>query len=238
MHPQSQKNELYWQAQQLLESNRRIAETKLLALRMQMNPHFVYNSLNAINKFVLENEAEQASLYLTKFSKLMRQAMANTLTEWVSLSNELKALQLYIDLELLRSDNQFNFILTLSESFNPDRVCLPPMVIYPYIENAIRHGLLQSTVDNPTLRVNCHQQGGYLLIAITDNGIGRTASARAQANDLTAHKSYGHTITEERLQIVNEIYGVDAHIDISDLDTDTGDPAGTCVTFAMKLKQL
>ncbi|WP_245859403.1 histidine kinase [Spirosoma aerolatum] len=223
--------------QQLAINNRRIAETKLLALRLQMNPHFIFNSLNAINKFVLENESEQASLYLTKFSKLMRQIMANTANEWVSLSNELTALKLYVELESLRCDNQFNFQLTVSESLNPDLVSIPPMVTYPYIENAIRHGLLQPNVRKPTLCIDCREQDGYLVIEITDNGIGREASAKAQLRGLTAHKTYGHALTEERLQIVNEVYDVNAGIYFTDLTRPTGEPAGTSVIFTMKLKQ-
>ena len=202
-----------------------------------MNPHFIFNSLNAINKFVLENESEQASLYLTKFSKLMRQIMANTANEWVSLSNELTALKLYVELESLRCDNQFNFQLTVSDSLNPDLVSIPPMVTYPYIENAIRHGLLQPNVRKPTLCIDCREQDGYLVIEITDNGIGREASAKAQLRGLTAHKTYGHALTEERLQIVNEVYDVNAGIYFTDLTRPTGEPAGTSVIFTMKLKQ-
>ncbi|MBD2702882.1 histidine kinase [Spirosoma sp. BT702] len=223
--------------QQLSENNRRMAETKLLALRLQMNPHFVFNSLNAINKFVLENESEQASLYLTKFSRLMRQIMANTSMEWVSLHNELKALQLYIELELLRCDNQFEFVFTIGKSLLIDTVFIPPMVTYPYIENAIRHGLLQPNVVKPTLRVECYVENDYLYIAIGDNGIGRAASIKSQVNGLTAHKSYGNTLTQERLQLVNQIYDADASITINDRTTTTGQPAGTDVTFTMKLRQ-
>ncbi|GAB3714731.1 hypothetical protein GCM10027592_54730 [Spirosoma flavus] len=223
--------------QQLSENNRRMAETKLLALRLQMNPHFVFNSLNAINKFVLENESEQASLYLTKFSRLMRQIMANTSTEWVSLHNELKALQLYVELELLRCDHQFEFVFTIGKSLLIDTVLIPPMVTYPYIENAIRHGLLQPNVVKPTLRVDCYVQDDHLYIVIGDNGIGRAASAKTQVSGLTAHKSYGNTLTQERLQLVNQIYDADASITITDLTTDSGQPAGTDVTFTMKLRQ-
>ncbi|GAB4022810.1 sensor histidine kinase [Spirosoma koreense] len=235
----SLKNELAYRQtqQQLLDSSRRIAEAKLLALRIQMNPHFVYNSLNSINYFILRNEAERASLYLTKFSKLMRQIILNTATEWVSLRDELKAMQVYVELEQLRSDNGFDILLTVSDSLNPDSVCIPPLVMYAYVENAIRHGLLQQHVDKPLLRINCFQQNDYVSIQIVDNGIGRAASIRAQLNGLTAHKSYGHKITSQRLQLVNEIYDVDARIDFRDLTTDTGASVGTCVTFTMKLKQ-
>ncbi|MBD2753582.1 histidine kinase [Spirosoma sp. BT704] len=203
---------------------------------MQLNPHFVFNSLNAINYYILRHESEQASTYLTKFSKLIRQAMLNTATEWIPLRNELTALQTYIDLELLRSNNAFEMILNISESLNPDDICIPPMIMYPYVENAIRHGLLQQPITKPVLRINCSAEKGYLLIQIADNGIGRAASMQAQRNGLTAHKSYGHTITTERLQLINDLYGSDSRVDFTDLITNTGTSAGTCVTFSMKLK--
>ncbi|GAB3314988.1 hypothetical protein GCM10027299_03820 [Larkinella ripae] len=222
---------------QLLENNKRIAETKLMALRMQMNPHFVFNSLNAINKFVLQNDVDEASLYLTKFSRLMRQMIDNTQTEWVSLRNELKALQTYIELEQLRSDHHFEFSLTVSNTLNQDTVHVPPLLMQPYIENAIRHGLLPQKTEKPVLQIDCQQAAGFLVVCIADNGIGREASQRAQSNGLMAHKAHGSRIAEERLQIVNEIYGVDARIDVADLVDSAGAPAGTCVTFTMKLKQ-
>jgi two-component system LytT family sensor kinase len=222
---------------QLLENNKRIAETKLLALRMQMNPHFVFNSLNAINKFILQNEVDEASLYLTKFSRLMRQMIDNTQTEWVSLRSELKALQTYIELEQLRSDNTFDFSLVINPAISQDTVHVPPLLLQPYVENAIRHGLLQQKTENPLLQIDCQQVAGFLVICIADNGIGREASKQSQGNGLMAHKAHGSRIAEERLQIVNEIYGVDARIDVADLVDSVGAPAGTCVTFTMKLKQ-
>ncbi|GAB3909385.1 hypothetical protein GCM10028803_46870 [Larkinella knui] len=221
---------------QLLENNKRIAETKLLALRMQMNPHFVFNSLNAINKFILQNDVDEASMYLTKFSRLMRQMIDNTQTEWVSLRNELKALQTYIELEQLRSDDTFEFSLTVSKTLSQDTVHVPPLLLQPYVENAIRHGLLAQKAEKPVLSIDCQQVAGFLVICIVDNGVGREASQRSQINGLMAHKAHGSRIAEERLQIVNEIYGVDARIDVADLVDSTGVAAGTCVTFTMKLK--
>ncbi|MGA0555829.1 histidine kinase [Larkinella sp. VNQ87] len=221
---------------QLLENNKRIAEAKLMALRMQMNPHFVFNSLNAINKFVLQNDVDEASLYLNKFSRLMRQIIVNTQTEWVPLRHELKAIETYVELERLRSDNSFDFTLTVGRTLSQDTVQVPPLLIHPYVENAIWHGLLPQKAEKPHLQIDCQQVAGFLVISIADNGVGREASKRAQANSLTAHKSHGSRIAEERLQIVNKIYGVDARIDVADLVDSAGVPAGTCVTFTMKLK--
>ena len=222
---------------QLLENNQRIAETKLLALRMQMNPHFVFNSLNSINNFIIQNDAEHASEYLTKFSRLMRQALVNTQSDWVSLRNDLKALQIYLELEQLRCDHRFDFVIQVDSQLNQDMVHIPPLITQPYVENAIRHGLLPQKDRQSTLTINCRADDtGRLVIDIHDNGIGRQESARQQTKSLREHKFEGSRITEERLALINEIHGTDAGIQTTDLYDEAGNATGTCVTFTMKLK--
>ena len=127
---------------QLMENNRKIAETKLLALRLQMNPHFIFNSLTAINNFILNNDAEHASLLLTKFSRFVRQVLDNSKTEWIPLQDEIKALQIYIELEQLRFENKFEVHIEVSPDINKQMIHVPPLIIQPYVENAIWHGLL------------------------------------------------------------------------------------------------
>jgi sensor histidine kinase YesM len=111
----------------LMENNKRIAEIKLLALRLQMNPHFIFNSLNSINNFILQNNPDQASEYLTKFSKLMRQIAANTKTEWILLKDELQSLRIYLELEKLRSDNKFEVHFCIDEDLNTETIFVPPL---------------------------------------------------------------------------------------------------------------
>ncbi|WP_317166011.1 histidine kinase [Spirosoma arboris] len=227
----------YQQArQQLSDNNRRIAEAKLMALRMQMNPHFVFNSLNAINKFVLQNDSEQASLYLTKFARLVRQVLANTQTDWVSLHDELAALQSYIELEQLRSDDHFDVTVRIDPKLNADSVQVPPLLIQPYVENAIRHGLLAQKNRRSMLKIDCNRIGNRLAIAITDNGIGREAAISSRPQNLNAHQFHGSRIAEERVVLVNDLYDVDARIDCQDLIGLNGQPDGTCITFTMNLK--
>jgi two-component system LytT family sensor kinase len=222
---------------QLMQHTKRVAETKLQALRMQMNPHFIFNSMNSINNFILQNNPEQASAFLTRFSRLMRQVMNNSRTEWVSLRDELKALQIYIELEQLRCDNKFSVLLNVGKSLDQDLVHIPPLIIQPYVENAIWHGLLHKKQGQPLLTIDCNRQDDRLIMHIHDNGIGRKAAAALSKKELTAHKSHGMQITEERLQIVNQVYHVDALVQISDLYDTAGQPAGTTVTLTMKLKQ-
>jgi LytS/YehU family sensor histidine kinase len=217
----------------LIENNKRIAETKLLALRLQMNPHFIFNSLNSINSFILQNQPEQASDYLNKFSRLIRQISENMKTEWVSLKNELEALQIYLELEQLRSDNKFEIEIDICDNLNHDIVYVPPLLLLPYIENAIRHGLINKKHGKSIVRISCAEKNDYFIMRIEDNGIGRVAAAQIQA---PVYKSHGIKITEERLQIVNEIYNADAKIEIEDLYNNNKTAAGTRVTFTIKIK--
>jgi LytS/YehU family sensor histidine kinase len=221
----------------LLETSQRAAETKLIALRMQMSPHFIFNSLSSVNHFILQKDAEQASALLTKFSRLLRQVMENVKTEWVLLRRELDALQIYVELEQLRCDHCFEASLDMSGEVNPDAVLLPPLLLHPFVENAIWHGLLHQKNGKPRLQVNCWLDGGYLMLRVRDNGIGRAASRNLYRNELTGHKVHGIKSTRERLDIVNQVFGAKAEVQIEDLFDAEGGPAGTSVTITMQLQQ-
>ncbi|HKH63035.1 MAG TPA: histidine kinase [Flavitalea sp.] len=222
---------------QLMENNRKIAETKLLALRLQMNPHFIFNSLTAINNFILSNDSEHASLLLTRFSRFMRQVLDNSRTEWVSLYNELKALQIYIELEQLRFENKFDVKINVSPDIDREMVHVPPLIIQPYVENAIWHGLLHKKDGTASLTINCWKEDEMLYLQIEDNGIGREASTKVGKNALSSHKSHGLKVTEERLQILNQVYNVDASVKIVDLLTADHQAGGTQITLRMKIKK-
>jgi two-component system, LytTR family, sensor kinase len=221
---------------QLMENNRKIAETKLLALRLQMNPHFIFNSLTAINNFILNNDAEHASALLTKFSRFVRQVLDNSKTEWIALQDELKALQIYIELEQLRFENKFEVHIQVSQDIDRQMIHVPPLIIQPYVENAIWHGLLHKKSGIPALWINCWKENEMICLQIKDNGVGREASGNTNKNALSSHKSHGLKVTEERLQILNQIYNVDASVHIVDLRNDE-EPNGTEVTLRMKIKR-
>ena len=226
----------YRQAErQLMETNKRVAETKLMALRMQMNPHFIFNSLNSINSLILHNQPDQASTLLTKFSRLMRQILDNARTEWISLRSELEALRIYVELEQLRCDNRFEVSFHVCENLDQGLVKVPPLITQPYVENAIRHGLLPKVEGSRLLRITCRKEENRLVIEIIDNGIGREASKHSGLTPLTSHKLYGVHLIEERLQLMNEMYSVEGSITHTDLFHTSGLPAGTCVNFTLKL---
>lgn len=223
-------------ALQLLENQRRISEVEMQALRAQMNPHFMFNSLNSINNFILKNDADNASAYLTRFARLMRLILDNSRQDWISLENELKALQLYIEMESLRFDNVFEYQVVVSPQVDQMLVLVPPMIIQPYVENAIWHGLLHRQEKGSYLSINIEKKGLYLEVKITDNGVGREAAQRLKSKFGSHKKSHGMQITQERLEMVNAVFNVDAQTNIQDLTNEDGAPAGTIVILTMKYK--
>lgn len=232
---QVEVQQAYRQAErELAETHQRVAETKLLALRMQMNPHFVFNSLSAINRFVLENDGELASTYLTKFSRLIRQVLDNTRTEWVPLRDELKALVIYVELEQLRCATPFELRIDVAPGLDPDVARVPPLLVQPYVDNAIWHGLLPKKDGPAVLRLAARREGERVVLDIEDNGIGRAASVAAPQSSLVGRRSHGSVLAEERLRLVNEMYDADARLDVTDLVHPDGSAAGTRVSFSLR----
>ncbi|HEV7781584.1 MAG TPA: two-component regulator propeller domain-containing protein [Chitinophagaceae bacterium] len=214
---------------------KRIAETEMQALRAQMNPHFMFNSLNSINNFILKNDPDNASGYLTKFSRLMRLILDNSRSEWVVLENELKALALYIELEAVRFDSAFSYSLEITKDIDAETVMVPPLIIQPYVENAIWHGLLHRKDPEGRIDIRLWKNNGTLYIEVEDNGVGRDEAKRLKSKTATRHKSHGMKITAERMDIVNKVYNVEAGVTITDLGTGTNN-TGTRVLITLKYR--
>ena len=220
---------------ELLQMQHHTAEVEMQALRAQMNPHFLFNSLNSINHFILKNDVDNASDYLTRFSRLMRLILDNSREEWVLLDNELKALQLYIQLEAVRLKNIFDYTIEVDPSILAESVMVPPMIIQPYVENAIWHGLLHRSGPGGKLKLNIWKTNGNLCIRIEDNGVGRIEATRLRSK-FTAHRtSHGMKITADRLNIVNKVYGVNAEVQVNDIMEDEL-VAGTRVLLTLQYK--
>ena len=205
--------------QRKAQFERKIAEVELSALRAQMNPHFLFNTMNSINHFILKNDSDKASYYLSKFSRLVRQVLHNSKSSTVTLENELQALKLYVQLEQLRFDNQFEFHVVVDRTICPGEIEVPPMLLQPYVENAIWHGLMPLSDRKGILEINISRNGEILSIVIKDNGIGRHASL-AQKSEYGEKKSYGMEITQDRIETINLLYGRKASISIEDLQQD------------------
>jgi ligand-binding sensor domain-containing protein/putative methionine-R-sulfoxide reductase with GAF domain len=213
----------------LIATQQKMTEVEMQALRAQMNPHFIFNSLNSINRYIVKSDQATASLYLTRFARLIRLILDNSNSKNVILSHELEALKLYIEMEALRFDKKFEYNIIVDKSVNPDSVELPPLIIQPYVENAIWHGLLHK--DTPgclTITVSMPEEN-MLQCIIEDNGIGRQKAKELRSKSATTRKSLGLKLTENRLALLNKYAEINASIDIIDLTNGDDGPGGTKV---------
>jgi hypothetical protein len=200
-------------------------ELEMQALRAQMSPHFIFNSLNSINRFILQNEKAQASEYLTKFSKLIRLILQNSQAALIPLESELESLKLYLDLEALRFDYHFKYTISVDKELDISALKVPPLVMQPYAENAIWHGLMHKE-EKGQLDIGLHQENGYLLLKITDDGIGRKQASALASKSATRNKSMGLKITADRIGLL-QTESSQASVVIHDLIHPDGRAAGT-----------
>jgi ligand-binding sensor domain-containing protein/sensor histidine kinase YesM len=210
----------------MLEIQKQLFELEQKSLRLQMNPHFLFNSLNSIQSFVIEKDTDKAIYYLSRFSQLMRLILVNSQQTFVVLQQELKVIKLYLDLERLRFDNVFNYKIVLDEEIDDEFTAIPPMIIQPYIENAIIHGLIHKK-EQGELLIELKLMDDYILCIIQDNGIGRKAALAIRDESGIKHKSSGMLITQERLEILNRKNKDQLTVKIIDLVKEDGTAAGT-----------
>lgn len=219
---------------QLAELQRQKTELEMQALRAQMNPHFIFNSLNSINRFILQNNRAQASEYLTKFSKLVRLILQNSQASLITLESELESLKLYLELERLRFDDHFAFKIIIHEELDTDILKIPPLIIQPFAENAIWHGLMNKE-EKGHLQIELFQQDEMLCCKITDDGIGRKKAETLNRQSTSIHKSMGLRITEERIAMLQQQKQVKSSVQITDLVLPDGTAAGTEVLLKIPL---
>ncbi|NJN76899.1 MAG: histidine kinase [Saprospiraceae bacterium] len=210
--------------------NQRLAKVEMTALRSQMNPHFIFNCLSSINRFILVNQPEIASEYLTKFARLIRLVLDNSRSELIPLSNELQALRLYIEMEQMRFANRFEFIENIDSTVKTEHFEIPPLLIQPFVENAIWHGLMPQEKAG-ILKIYIFLNNENLQIEIEDNGIGRKEAATYKNQN---HQSHATQITQERFEIVRQAYQIEASVDILDLYDAAGTAIGTKVILKLK----
>jgi len=213
----------------LMRTQQKMTEVEMQALRAQMNPHFIFNCLNSINRYIVKSDQTTASLYLTKFAKLIRLILDNSNSKNVLLTNELEALKLYIEMEALRFDRKFSYEVKVEGNLGTDTIELPPLIIQPYVENAIWHGLLHKE-ENGHLSVRVSMNGDSMLqCVIEDNGVGREKAKELKSKSATSRKSLGMQLTENRLSLLNKHAELNASIEIIDLKNGHNDAAGTKV---------
>ena len=214
--------------------SKQLTELQLAALRSQMNPHFIFNALNSIKKFVLTNEAENADNYLSKFSKLIRLILNTTREASISLEKEIEMLTLYLELEKLRFGTKLNYQIYVDKPLARSSIFLPTMIVQPFIENAILHGIMHKEGEGE-IQVSFFYRDDHLEIDVKDNGVGRKAAALMNARRDRPHNSFGIEVTTARLTALKPDEDTPAGIEIVDIVED-GNAAGTLVKIFIPQK--
>lgn len=213
--------------------NKQIADLEMKALRAQMNPHFIFNAMNSVQNYILKNERMIAQDYLAKFARLVRNVLDNSKAETISLFNEIETLKLYLELEQLRAPGKFSFSIRINEELQLKTVMIPPLLIQPFIENAILHGLVHKRNKEGKIELSITWANQHLVCIVDDNGIGRKKSQEIKSSRDTLHRSFGLEATQERIEIINSQPDKSASIRIEDKEGEAENPTGTRVTITI-----
>ena len=206
------------------ELSRKMRELELTVIRTRMNPHFMYNCLNSIQNLVQKNQNEEAHLYLSKFASLVRQVLNNSKKDEISLSKELDSVKEYIELEQLRFD--FDFRIVLAEGIDMNGIFVPPMLLQPFVENAILHGLMLKK-DNRLLEIHVLKEQSKITLVVEDNGVGREAAGKSDQKG----NGQGILLCRNRLSLLSEKTGIHYELKIEDLTDENQQPTGTRVSI-------
>ncbi len=209
---------------------RELANMEMKALRSQMNPHFIFNCINSIDALIQGNDKYHATVYLNKFAKLIRNILDSSKQNTISLAKDLEALKLYIELEQLRHENKFTATVTADEAVMQEDYKVPPLIIQPFVENAILHGIRHRPGNGGVLTINVSRQGEYLQYLIEDNGVGRDY---VKSRIRRENQSYGIDMSNDRVKLFNNEATASVHI--TDL-FNNGQPAGTRVEVLLKIQ--
>lgn len=207
-----------------IQLEKQLAQSMLTSIKAQMNPHFYFNALNSIQAFIYKNDTQNAIDYLGKFSKLTRNILNQTSQEKISLDEEMKMLEWYLDLEKMRFNHSFNFEIKAAPDIDVRNTKIPPMLIQPYAENAVKHGF-NGKNRNGWIQIHFSQEEDVLCVEIEDNGIGRAEAAKYS----NAETSFSTHANQKRLEILNAQIGRDITVKYIDKTNPEGKSIGTLV---------
>ena len=216
------------------EMNRRISEITQANLRQQMNPHFIFNTLNSIQYYMYQHDKLATNNYLTKFASLMRKVLENSQHTSIPLRDELEALNLYLELEMIRFKDRFDYEITVDDEIDRLLYKVPTMLIQPYVENSISHGLMPCE-GKGLVKIGLKLENEYIACTIEDNGIGREAAQQNKRKREGNHNSLGTQIVTSRLDLVNALYGTSLKTIYTDLKNLNGEPEGTRVEIQIPI---
>jgi LytS/YehU family sensor histidine kinase len=207
----------------------------LTSIKSQMNPHFFYNALNTIQSYIFINDKKNASTYLSKFSKLTRLILEMSEKEYLRIGEEIEGLQLYLSLEKMRFEDNLSYSIEVAPEIDVDLYKVPPMLIQPYVENAIKHGLLHIKTERKLQLTFSLKGQGFLEVVIDDNGIGRQRSAVLNQYKAGQHQSFANKANETRLAILNKDSLNKLGIEIIDKQNEVGEALGTRVVLQIPI---
>lgn len=217
---------------ELLQNKQKALESRLQSLRLQMNPHFLFNALNSVQQMILANEEMVATRYLSRFSKLLRAILVHSDKETITLREELEILHLYIELESIRFKGSFVYKIICGEEIDTDEVKVPTLLIQPFVENAIWHGLMHKEGDR-NLLISFEEKDEWLHCTIQDNGVGRqqAKAIKGLSPHGSTHQSKGIAVSTERLKAMKGRTGSEGNIIFTDLSDEAGNATGTRVSI-------
>ena len=212
---------------------RELLEMEAKALRAQMNPHFIFNCLNSIKSLIQQNENEKSVTYLTTFSKLIRNLLNNADKKEISLFDEIETCKLYLQLEAMRFDAKFSYAVNVDDIIDLKSIQVPALIIQPFIENAIWHGIVPRNTGGRLL-LNVLRKDGVIEIIIDDDGIGREASQQNNSASGLVHQSKGVNLTQTRLELNNLLQQKQAGLEVIDKRGENGMATGTTIIIKIK----
>jgi ligand-binding sensor domain-containing protein len=214
--------------------SRRMNEMEHMALQAQMNPHFIFNCLNSIQQYIFDQDILTVNKYIAGFSKLIRATLQHSSKSFIPLADEISYLSNYLSLEKLRFKDKMDYSIEVAPSVDSKAIVIPPMLIQPYVENSMRHGLRHKSDGKGYIRIHI-ERSDSLTVIIEDNGIGRQRAADFKTDEHIEYQSKGMLLTAERIGLMNELYGGDIGVEIVDLKNEKGFPAGTRVVMKFPL---
>ena len=237
VHYLNRTNQIVKEERQKADFEKKLLELEMSTLRSQMNPHFLFNCLNSIERSILVNDAQKASEYLNNFARLIRLILQNSHSNYILLSDEIEALDLYIQMEALRFKGKFKYEIAVDPQLCPHKIDIPPMLFQAFVENAIWHGLMnKNEKEERMVWIKLFKENGFLVGEIKDNGIGRARAKQIREEKATKiKKSTGIQIIHDRMLMINQLYNFNTSLDVIDLQNKDGTPAGTKVIIKIPI---
>jgi LytS/YehU family sensor histidine kinase len=218
--------------QEKTATSKRISELEQLSRKAQMNPHFIFNSLNSIQQYVMDADVAGANKFISGFSRLIRQTLDFSSKPEISLEEELDYLTNYLELEKTRLENTFSWVVSIEKGVDPAEYYIPPMILQPFVENSVRHGLRFRRDKNGVVTITVKRAGQHLICVLEDNGVGRKAAMQYKSVSPINYQSKGLSLTSDRISMFNQEHTEKIDMVIEDLEDNFHNSLGTRVTIS------